>query len=171
MPTQDQHHYSADAAYLPLGLPLQRGGMSLGAGLGAFLVMAARSGRAGVADLRPRSVRWRVPLIMSRTRSFCSDRCWSHHHDHRRVGEPDLDRDWGVASRGRSSCERSTGPGHDIVRFAHWSHQRLSPNASTRSVSSGGHGKVYWTGRRQRHPNDRPGGSRCGTVASRGDGT
>ena len=61
--------------------------------------------------------------------------------------------------------------GHDIVRFAHWSHQRLSPNASTRSLSSGGHGKVYWTGRRQRHPNDRPGGSRCGTVASRGDGT
>ena len=70
MPTQDQHHYSADAAYLPLGLPLQRGGMSLGAGLGAFLVMAARSGRAGVADLRRRSVRWRVPLIMSRTGSF-----------------------------------------------------------------------------------------------------
>jgi hypothetical protein len=41
--------------------------MSLGAGLAAFLVTAflvtaALSGRAGVADLTRRSVRWRVPV-------------------------------------------------------------------------------------------------------------
>ncbi len=35
--------------------------MSLGAGLAAFLVTAA-SGRASVADLTRRSVRWRVPV-------------------------------------------------------------------------------------------------------------
>ena len=34
--------------------------MSLGAGLAAFLVTAALSGRAGVADLGRRSLRWRV---------------------------------------------------------------------------------------------------------------
>jgi uncharacterized protein len=36
--------------------------MSLGAGLAAFLVTAALSGRIGVADLRRRSLRWRVPV-------------------------------------------------------------------------------------------------------------
>jgi hypothetical protein len=36
--------------------------MSLGAGLAAFLVTVALSGRAGVADLGRRSLRWRVPL-------------------------------------------------------------------------------------------------------------
>jgi uncharacterized protein len=36
--------------------------MSLGAGFAAFLVTAALSGRAGVADLTRRSVRWRVPV-------------------------------------------------------------------------------------------------------------
>ena len=36
--------------------------MSLGAGLAAFLVTAALSGRAGVADLTRRSLRWRVPV-------------------------------------------------------------------------------------------------------------
>jgi hypothetical protein len=55
---------------VPFGLPLQGVGMSLGAGLGAVLVTAALSGRAGVADLRRRSVRLHVPLIMSRTGSF-----------------------------------------------------------------------------------------------------
>ena len=37
-------------------------GGSLGLGLAAFLVTAALSGRAGVADLGRRSVRWRVPV-------------------------------------------------------------------------------------------------------------
>jgi CAAX protease family protein len=37
-------------------------GGSLGVGLAAFLVTAALSGRAGVADLGRRSVRWRVPV-------------------------------------------------------------------------------------------------------------
>ena len=36
--------------------------MSLGVGLAAFLVTAALSGRAGVADLRRRSLRWRVQV-------------------------------------------------------------------------------------------------------------
>ena len=45
---------------LPFGLPLHGVVMSLGAGLAAFLVAAALSGRAGVADLGRRSVRWRV---------------------------------------------------------------------------------------------------------------
>jgi uncharacterized protein len=47
---------------LPFGLPLHGVGMSLGAGLAAFLVTAALAGRAGVADLARRSVRWRVPV-------------------------------------------------------------------------------------------------------------
>src|SRR5215208_3250707 len=47
---------------LPFGLPLHGVFMSLGAGLAAFLVRAALSGRAGVADLTRRSVRWRVPV-------------------------------------------------------------------------------------------------------------
>ena len=45
---------------LPFGLPLHGVVMSLGAGFAAFLVTAALSGRAGVADLGRRSVRWRV---------------------------------------------------------------------------------------------------------------
>ena len=45
---------------LPFGLPLHGVVMSLGAGLAAFLVTAALLGRAGVADLGRRSVRWRV---------------------------------------------------------------------------------------------------------------
>src|SRR5215207_1436067 len=51
-----------DSEILPFGLPLHGVGMSLGAGLAAFLVTAALSGRAGVADLTRRSVRWRVPV-------------------------------------------------------------------------------------------------------------
>jgi uncharacterized protein len=51
-----------DSAILPLGRPLHGVFMSLGAGLAAFLVTAALSGRAGVADLTRRSLRWRVPL-------------------------------------------------------------------------------------------------------------
>ena len=47
---------------LPFGLPLHGVFLSLGAGLAAFLVTAALSGRAGVADLTRRSVRWRVPV-------------------------------------------------------------------------------------------------------------
>jgi uncharacterized protein len=47
---------------LPFGLPLHGVVMSLGAGLAAFLVTAALSGRAGVADLGRRSVRWRVSV-------------------------------------------------------------------------------------------------------------
>jgi uncharacterized protein len=51
-----------DSGILPFGLPLHGVFMSLGAGLAAFLVTAALSGRAGVADLTRRSVRWRVPV-------------------------------------------------------------------------------------------------------------
>ena len=51
-----------DSEILPFGLPLHGAVLSLGAGLAAFLVTAALSGRAGVADLGRRSVRWRVPL-------------------------------------------------------------------------------------------------------------
>ena len=51
-----------DSAILPLGRPLHGVFMSLGAGLAAFLITAALSGRAGVADLTRRSVRWRVPV-------------------------------------------------------------------------------------------------------------
>ncbi len=52
-----------DAQILPFDLPLHGlvGGV-LGVGLGAFLVTYALAGRAGVADLARRSVRWRVPL-------------------------------------------------------------------------------------------------------------
>ncbi|MFL6044267.1 MAG: hypothetical protein ACJ72M_04025 [Propionibacteriaceae bacterium] len=48
---------------LPFGLPLHGvvGGV-LGVGLAAFLVTAALSGCAGVADLVRRSVRWRVSV-------------------------------------------------------------------------------------------------------------
>ena len=47
----------------PFDLPLHGiVGGSLGVGLAAFLVTAALSGRAGVADLGRRSVRWRVPV-------------------------------------------------------------------------------------------------------------
>ena len=49
-----------DSEILPFGLPLHGVGISLGAGVAAFLVTAALSGRAGVADLTRRSVRWRV---------------------------------------------------------------------------------------------------------------
>jgi hypothetical protein len=51
-----------DSEILPLGRPLHGVFMSLGAGLAAFLVTAALSGRIGVADLRSRSLRWRVPV-------------------------------------------------------------------------------------------------------------
>ena len=51
-----------DSEILPFGLPLHGVFMSLGAGLAAFLVTAALSGRAGVADLTRRSVRWRVQV-------------------------------------------------------------------------------------------------------------
>jgi uncharacterized protein len=51
-----------DSEILPFGLPLHGVFMSLGAGLAAFLVTAALSGRAGAADLTRRSVRWRVRL-------------------------------------------------------------------------------------------------------------
>ena len=52
-----------DAQVLPFDLPLYGvvGGF-LGVGIGAFFVTYALSGRAGVADLARRSVRWRVPL-------------------------------------------------------------------------------------------------------------
>src|SRR5688500_14472280 len=50
-----------DSAILPFDMPLHGViGGSLGVGLAAFLVTAALSGRAGVADLVRRSVRWRV---------------------------------------------------------------------------------------------------------------
>ena len=51
-----------DAEVLPFGLPLHGVFMSLGAGVAAFLVTAALSGQAGVADLTRRSVRWRLPV-------------------------------------------------------------------------------------------------------------
>jgi uncharacterized protein len=51
-----------DSEILPFGLPLHGVFMSLGAGLAAFLVTAALSGRAGVSDLTRRSGRWRVPV-------------------------------------------------------------------------------------------------------------
>jgi uncharacterized protein len=51
-----------DSEILPFGLPLHGVFLSLCAGLAAFLVTAALSGRAGVADLRSRSLRWRVPV-------------------------------------------------------------------------------------------------------------
>jgi uncharacterized protein len=52
-----------DSAILPFDLPLHGVvGGSLGLGLAAFLVTAALSGRAGVADLGRRSVRWQVPV-------------------------------------------------------------------------------------------------------------
>ena len=51
-----------DAEILPFGLPLHGVFMSLGVGLAAFLVTGRLSGRAGVADLARRSVRWRVPV-------------------------------------------------------------------------------------------------------------
>jgi len=52
----------ADSEILPFGLPLHGVVLSLGAGLAAFLVTAALSGRAGLADLARRGVRWRVPV-------------------------------------------------------------------------------------------------------------
>jgi len=52
-----------DSEILPFGLPLHGAvGGALGVGFAAFLVTAALAGRAGVADLARRSVRWRVPL-------------------------------------------------------------------------------------------------------------
>jgi uncharacterized protein len=52
-----------DSEILPFGLPLHGvvGGV-LGVGLAAFLVTAALAGRAGVADLVRRVVRWRVSV-------------------------------------------------------------------------------------------------------------
>jgi membrane protease YdiL (CAAX protease family) len=53
----------ADSEILPFDQPLHGlVGGSLGLALAAFLVTAALSGRAGVADLGRRSVRWRVPV-------------------------------------------------------------------------------------------------------------
>jgi CAAX protease family protein len=53
----------ADSEIPPFSQPLHGiVGGSLGAGLAAFLVTAALSGHAGVADLGRRSVRWRVPV-------------------------------------------------------------------------------------------------------------
>jgi uncharacterized protein len=49
-----------DSEILPFGLPFHGVFMSLGAGLAAFLVTAALSGRAGVSDLARRGLRWRV---------------------------------------------------------------------------------------------------------------
>jgi uncharacterized protein len=53
----------AEAEALPFDLPLHGvlGGV-LGVGLGAFVITAALTGRAGVVDLARRSVRWRVRL-------------------------------------------------------------------------------------------------------------
>jgi CAAX protease family protein len=51
-----------ESEILPFGLPLHGVVISLGVGLAAFLVTAALSGRPGVADLRRRSLRWRVPV-------------------------------------------------------------------------------------------------------------
>src|SRR5215207_2108732 len=51
-----------DSEILPLGSPLHGVVMSLGAGVAAFLVTVALAGRAGVADLARRAVRWRVPV-------------------------------------------------------------------------------------------------------------
>jgi membrane protease YdiL (CAAX protease family) len=51
-----------DAEILPFGLPLHGVVGVLGVGFAAFLVTAALAGRAGVADLAGRSVRWRVPV-------------------------------------------------------------------------------------------------------------
>ena len=52
-----------DAQILPFDLPLHGVVWGiLGVGLGAFFVTYALSGRAGVADLARRTVRWRVPL-------------------------------------------------------------------------------------------------------------
>ena len=52
-----------DAELLPFDLPLYGvlGGI-FGAALAAFVVTAATDGRAGVADLARRSLRWRVPV-------------------------------------------------------------------------------------------------------------
>jgi hypothetical protein len=63
-----------DSEILPFGLPLHGVFMSLGAGLAAFLVTAALSGRAGVADLTRRSVRWRVPVRWYLIIIVCSSR-------------------------------------------------------------------------------------------------
>jgi uncharacterized protein len=52
-----------DSEILPFGLPLQ--GLvsgALGLAVGAFLVTAALAGRAEVADLGRRAVRWQVPM-------------------------------------------------------------------------------------------------------------
>jgi uncharacterized protein len=51
-----------DSEILPYGLPLHGVFLSLGAGFAAFLVTAALSGQAGVADLTRRIVRWRVSV-------------------------------------------------------------------------------------------------------------
>ena len=53
----------ADSEIPPFGQPLHGVvGGALGVALAAFLVTAGLSGRAGVADLGRRSVRWRVPV-------------------------------------------------------------------------------------------------------------
>jgi len=98
--------------------------MSLGAGLGAFLVTAALSGRAGVADLRRRSGRWRVPLIMSRTGSFVLTDAGlitvitggSVSLILIVIGELLQDEDRPVNDQ--------QALGHDIARFARWAHQQ-----------------------------------------------
>jgi hypothetical protein len=112
------------AHIVPFGLPLQRVGMSLGAGRVAFLVTAALSGRAGVADLRRRSVRWRVPLIMSRTGSFVLTDAGlitviiggSVSLILIVIGELLQEEDRPVNDQ--------QALGHDIARFARWAHQQ-----------------------------------------------
>jgi hypothetical protein len=103
---------------LPFGLPLQGVGMSLGAGLGAF-----HHGRAGAADLRRRSLRWRVPLIMSRTGSFVLTDAGLTVIIGGSVslilivtGELFQEEDRAVNDQ--------QALGHDIARFAHWAHQK-----------------------------------------------
>jgi hypothetical protein len=48
-----------DAEILPFDLPLHGVVGTLGVGLAAFLVTAALAGRAGLADLARRGIRWR----------------------------------------------------------------------------------------------------------------
>ena len=51
-----------EAETVPFDLPLHGVVGALGVALATFLVTAALAGRAGVADLARRSVRWRVPV-------------------------------------------------------------------------------------------------------------
>jgi hypothetical protein len=53
-------HFLTVAQVLPFDLPLH--GVSVGVGVGAFLVTGALAGREAVVDLARRSLRWRVPV-------------------------------------------------------------------------------------------------------------